>query len=201
MNSTLQSYMDTLALLAPYFDRYITLERVHPHATYNYKARNMFELPVIDITLHQPKCSPGSWLYVALPLGARLAALEQGEHLYIGSQTGDRMFRGDGLRGTNFHHAQMRAGNGDDNPIGFLRSGKKIDIYRISAEQISHALTSVSELSGLRSLLDQPTKHVGYWFEQLLLHTKKAMWRWNTAPADGPSVAVFRTLGHFPRTA
>lgn len=193
--------MNTIALLAPYFERYITLERVHPQATYNYKARNMFGLPVIEATLHRPKCTPGSWLYVAAPQGARLESLESGERLYVGSQTGDRMFRGDGLGGKNFHHAQMRSGNGDDNPVNFLRSGKRIDIHRFSADQISRAVAAVSELSWLRPLLNQQTKHVGYWIEQLTLHTQKGLWRWNTAPADGPAVAIFRTLDRLPRTA
>jgi hypothetical protein len=193
--------MSTISLLAPYFDRYITLERVHPQATYNYKARNMFGLPVIDATLHRPKCTLDSWLYVAVPFGASLESLDPGECLYVGSQTQDRMFRGDGFGGKNFHHAQMRAGNGDDNPITFLRSGKKIDIHRISGEQIDLAVTAVSQLSGLRPLLTQPSKHVGYWIEQLTLHTQKGHWRWNTAPADGPAVAVIRALENSPRSA
>jgi hypothetical protein len=186
--------MNTIALLAPYFERYITLERAHPYATYNYKARNMFGLPVIEATLHRPKCTPGSWLYVAAPLGASLESLQAGERLYVGSQTGDRMFRGDGLGGKNFHHAQMRSGNGDDNPINFLRSGQKIDVHRISAEQIGRAITVMTELASLHSLLKQPSKHVGYWIEQLTLLTQRGLWRWNTAPAEGPAIALFRTL-------
>lgn len=193
--------MNTIALLAPYFERYITLVRVHPYATYNYKARNMSGLPVIEVTLHRPKCTPGSWLYVAATQGARLESLESDERLYVGSQTGDRMFRGDGLGGKNFHHAQMRSGNGDDTPVNFLRSGERIDIHLISADQICRAVAAISELSFLRPLLSQPNKHVGYWIEQLTLHTQKGMWRWNTAPADGTAVAIFRTLDRLPMTA
>lgn len=193
--------MNIITLLSPFFERYITLERVHPHATYNYKARNMFGVPVIEATLHRPKCSPGSWLYVAVTMGASLASLRPGELLYVGSQTGDRMFRGDGLGGKNFHHAQMRAGNGDDNPVNFLRAGQKIDIHRVSAEQIGRAVAELPDLRYLQPLLNQPTKHVGYWIEQLTLHTQKGLWRWNTAPADGPAIALFRTLDHMPQLA
>ena len=186
--------MTLIKHLAPYFDRYITLERVHPVATYNYKARGFFGLPVIEIAMHQPKCTADSWLYVAVPMGASLAKLRAEEKLYVGSQTLDRMFRGDGMGGSNFHHAQMRAGNGDDNPINFLRSDKKIDIYRISGATIAKAVAEVRALQPLQPLLAQPTKHIGYWFEQLVLYSDDRAWRWNTASVDGPAQAVLRSL-------
>ncbi len=118
--------MDIISTLAPLFERYITLESVHPSATYNYKARGMFGLPVFESTMHRPKCSGGSWTYVAVPGGAKLEALAAHERLYVGSQTGDRMFRGDAMGGRNFHHAQMRSGNGGDTPEALLRSGRSI---------------------------------------------------------------------------
>ncbi|MCB1995647.1 MAG: hypothetical protein KDG57_07165 [Rhodoferax sp.] len=49
--------MNIIQALAPLFERYITVERVHPTATYDYKARNMFGLPVFDIKMHRPKCA------------------------------------------------------------------------------------------------------------------------------------------------
>lgn len=186
--------MNTVSLLRPYFERYITLERVHPVATYDYKARGFSGLPVIEITMHKPKCPPDSWLYIAIPATADLGALKPTEKLYVGSQTGDRMFRGDGMGGRNFHHAQMRAGNENDNPIDFLRYGKKVTIYRISAAAIATAVSEVPSLSHLEPLLRQSRKHIGYWFEQFILHSELGNWRWNTAPADGTAQTVFRAL-------
>ncbi len=184
-----------LSLLAPYFDRYFTLDRVHPTDTYNYKARDLFEVPVIDITMHKAKCSTGSWMYVAVSGSANLAMLDQDSKLYVGSQTkADRMFRGDGMGGRNFHHAQMRAGNGHDNPVNLLRSGKKVDLYRVSGESIATAVREVSALHRLAPLLGQSTNHVGYWFEQFILSTEGRSWRWNTAGADGRAQGVIRCL-------
>ena len=186
--------MNLLLLLAPYFDRYLTLERVHPFATYDYKARDLVGLPVIEITMHTMKCTPDSWMYIAVPATAELSSLARTERLYVGSQTADRMFRGDGLAGRNFHHAQMRAGNGIDNPVGFLRSGNRASIYRISAASIAKAVTESSQLSSLQPLLRQSRKHVGYWFEQYILYSERGDWRWNTAGVDGTATAVLRAL-------
>src|SRR5687768_16919984 len=136
--------MDLLALFAPYFERYLTLERVHPIKTYDYVARGFRGEPVIDLTMHGPKCKRGeSWVYVAIPHGRRLDALKSDEKLYVGAQTQDRMFRGDGGIGrTNYHHAEMRSGNGADNPISLLRSGTKIDIHRGAADALEKAVAS-----------------------------------------------------------
>lgn len=104
------------------------------------------------------------------------------------------MFRGDGLGGRNFHHAQMRAGNGEDNPVTFLLSGKKVDIYRASGSRLANAIADIPALSRLKPLLEQRKKHVGYWFEQYILHAERHEWRWNTASADGAAGAVIRAL-------
>lgn len=174
-----------ISQLAPHFERYITLNRVHPSKVYHYKARDMFDLPVFEITPHKPKCGVGSWLYTAVVGGSMLESLQAGEKLYVGSQTADRMFRGDGLGGTNFHHAQMRSGNGVDTPQTLMNSGKSIDIYRISGEAIKAALGAGVDAPDLRQFLSQQTKrHVGYWVEQYVLHTERGQWRWNTASAD-----------------
>ena len=186
--------MNLLPFLAPYFERYITLERVNPTRTYDYKARGFHCLPVIDVTLHKPKCTTDTWLYIAVPAGANVAALGTPEKLYVGSQTSDRMFRGDGLGGRNFHHAQMRTGNGEDNPVVFLLSGKKVDIYRASGSRLATAIADIPALSRLKPLLEQRKKHVGYWFEQYILHGEHHEWRWNTASADGAAAAVIRAL-------
>lgn len=186
--------MNVVSLLAPYFERYVTLERVHPSQTYDYKARGLFGLPVIEASLHKPKCSPDSWLYVAAPVDASLSSLAQGEKLYVGSQTSDRMFRGDAMGGRNFHHAQMRTGNGEDNPVNYLRAGGRVTVHRINAALIAAAFTEVPNFHRFRPLLSQPRKHVGYWLEQYVLMHELDEWRWNTAGADSAARAVLRLL-------
>ena len=186
--------MNLLALLSSYFEHYLTFDRVNPTETYNYAARRLYCLPVVDVTMRQPKCQRGSWLYVATPENATLASLGAGEKLYVGSQTTDRMFRGDGLGGRNFHHAEMRAGNGEDNLISFLRSCGRVKLHRISAASIVRGISATSALYRLRPLLTQSRKHVGYWFEHFVLDAEKSEWRWNTAGADKAAVTVFRSL-------
>lgn len=180
--------MDIISTIAPLFERYITLERVHPTSKYDYKARGMFSLPVFECTMHRPKCAAGSWTYVAVPAGADLAHLAEGQRLYVGTQTVDRMFRGDGMKGSNFHHAQMRAGNGSDTPEALLRAGQRIDIYRLDATRLATFLASrphvQAQVPGLLQLIGHPAKHPGYWLEQFILHHEAKTWRWNTSGAD-----------------
>ncbi len=97
--------MSLVSLLAPGFECYVTLEMVHPTATYDYitETRNFTGSPVIETTRHLRKGKKGeSWLYIAVPTSANLTTLSSSEKLYIGSQTGDRMFRGTGLNGVTF---------------------------------------------------------------------------------------------------
>ena len=134
-------------------------------------------------------------MYVAVPSGASLETLTNDERLYVGSQTQDRMFRGDGLGGANYHHAEMRKGNGPDNPVTFLRSGRKIYIHRIAGDRISAVIADAVELAFLESLTQQPRtprSHTAYWFEQYILFSEAGRWRWNTAAASG---ALVRALG------
>lgn len=186
--------MDLLRYLAPSFEHYLTLERVHPQKTYNYAKRGFTALPVIETTRHRPKCKIGeSWLYVAVPEQARLDSLGAGDKLYVGAQTQDRMFRGDGMDGNNFHHAEMRAGNGGDNLVAFLSTGMKVLIHRISADTIAKVVADTPAMSSLSKLLTQPRtakEHVGFWFEQYILLHQHKKWRWNTAPAGN----AIRTL-------
>lgn len=180
--------MNVLPFFAPSFERYLTLERVHPTRTYNYAKRGVFGLPVIELTQHGPKCKLGeSWLYMAVPVNARIDGISKEDRLYVGAQTQDRMFRGDGVDSANYHHAEMREGNGSDNPVTHLRAGKGIDIYRIPAEKIAATVNGTPDLVGLVPLLNQPKtprKHIGYWFEQYILYAEPGIWRWNTAIAD-----------------
>src|SRR4051812_21743440 len=181
--------LNVLRFLSSSFEHYITLDRVHPTRAYNYAKRNLYNLPVIDAIRHAPKCKMGdSWLYVAIPVDSRLDTLRQDEKLYVGAQTQDRMFRGDGLSGDNYHHNEMRKGNGEeDNPVAYLRTGRKIEIHRISASAIAEAVRKTSDLTFLEPLLHQPRTartHTGYWFEQYILYAEPQDWRWNTAAAN-----------------
>lgn len=175
--------MDIISRLSSRFERYLTLESVHAWATYDYRARGMHGLPVFVTTMHRPKCAGGSWTYIALAGDANPAALRPGERLYVGSQTVDRMFRGDGMRGTNFHHAQMRAGRGSDTPEALLREGQAIEILRLNALEFARTMSGRCDLAGLQQLMHLPAKHPGYWLEQFILHHEQRQWRWNTAPA------------------
>ncbi|MCY4745647.1 hypothetical protein NYO99_11745 [Pelomonas sp. UHG3] len=169
-------------------ERYITLKRAQPSRTYDYAKRGMFGLPVFETELHAPKCKSGeSWIYFAVAEGANPMALQARERLYVGAQTQDRMFRGDGMRGENFHHAQMRAGNGSDTPHAFLLSGKSIVIYRSASQRLASAVNADPALARLRTLTEQPRtarQHLGWWYEQYVLLSEPGQWRWNTAPAD-----------------
>ena len=181
--------------LAPLAERYLTLLRIHPSKKYNYAKRRFFNLPVIDVVQHGPKCKPGeSWLYFAVPESAILSALASHERLYVGAQTQDRMFRGDGLDGSNYHHGEMRAGNGTDNPVTFLASGQRVTIYRISATKIQNLISDTPALAPLRVLAKQPrtpTRHLGWWYEQYVLYSEPKEWQWNTAKANKSLVKLF----------
>ena len=184
-----------IAHLAPIAERYLTLLRVHPSRQYNYATRGYFNLPVIEVDQHGPKCKQGeSWLYFAIPGNTVLSALAPQERLYVGAQTQDRMFRGDGLDGNNYHHAEMRAGNGTDNPAVFLASGQKITIYRAPAHRIKALISTTPTLAKLRVLAEQPItpkKHLGWWYEQYVLYSEPKQWRWNTAMADKSLTKLF----------
>ena len=146
-----------------------------------------------------PKCKVSSWLYIAVLAGANLPSLTRREKLYVGSQTVDRMFRGDGMGGQNFHHAAMRSGNGEDNLENILCYGEKVHIYLISGTSIAKAVEEVQYLGPFKPLLHQPREHVGYWFEQFILYSEGKEWRWNKASAEAKARRVFRTLdGSFP---
>ena len=190
------NFPNILPHLASSFEQYLTLERVHPTKTYNYSAKGYSNLPVFEVTMHGPKCKTGeSWLYVATPTGSSLASLDATERLYVGAQTQDRMFRGDGMGGNNYHHAEMRAGNADDNLLSFLQMGRKVDIKRISADTINSIVMAATELESLIILLQQPKnskKHIGWWFEQYILFTEPKLWRWNTHPADKAIATILK---------
>ena len=120
------------------------------------------------------------------PAGASLAALADDQRLYVGAQTQERMFRGDQMGGGNYHHAEMRAGNGSDTPVHFLKSGRTIEIYRVAAHRLEALVLGTPPLHRLRVLVQQPrtnARHLGWWFEQYVLHAQPRRWRWNTKAA------------------
>lgn len=176
-------------------ERYLTLLRAHPTKKYNYAVRGYFDFPVFEIEQHSPKCKQGeSWLYFAVPEKADPFALRAGERLYVGAQTQDRMFRGDQMGGSNYHHAEMRAGNGSDTPLAYLQAGNRIVIYRAQAERIAAQVKADPNQSTLQILEQQPRtskKHLGWWFEQYVLYSEATQWRWNTAPADKELIRLF----------
>lgn len=170
------SLPNLLSSAASVAERYLTLLRAHPTKTYSYAKRGYFDLPVIEVEQYGPKCRQGeSWIYFAVPDGADLRALRAGERLYVGAQTQDRMFRGDGLDGANYHHAEMRAGNGHDTPLSFLQAEYRIAVYRAQADRIAAVVQAQPALSRLQVLVQQPrtpTKHLGWWFEQYVLFSE-----------------------------
>lgn len=183
--------MSKFPLLIPHIasvaEHYLTLHRVHPKLTYNYIARGIRGEPVIECTRHLAKCAIGeSWIYFAVSSGSNLCRLENQDKLYVGAQTQDRMFRGDGLSGDNFHHAEMRAGNGTDRLIAFLKTEGQVSVYRVSAIRICEIILSNTDLVSLRPLLTQPLtkqRHRAWWFEHYVLFREPKVWRWNTDPA------------------
>jgi len=189
---TLPNLIPAVAAVA---ERYITLKGVHPNKTYNYAARRFYGLPVFQSELHSEKCKIGeSWLYLAVPAEADLKTLSRQDRLYIGAQTQDRMFRGDGMGGQNFHHAEMRAGNVNDTPLEFLRSGRSVVIYRAHADSVAAIIQADPKFEPLRPIVQQPRttkRHLGWWLEQFVLHAERDQWRWNTAPADRALVSLF----------
>jgi hypothetical protein len=186
--------MNIVELLAPYFERYITINGTVRGKSYNYVKRGFKNLPVVDITFHSPKCDRDSWLYVAVAKDSKLAALRPEEKLYAGSQTSDRMFRGDGLQGKNFHHAEMRSGNGERNLIRYLNAVGKVEIHRISARGLAETVAHVQKLRVFAPLLLQPNKHPGYWFEQAILFHEPREWAWNTNGTENKAGLVIGGL-------
>jgi hypothetical protein len=184
-----------IAHIGPLAERYLTLLRVHPTKRYNYARRGFLDQPVIEVEQHGPKCKQGeSWLYFATPTTASLTSLASHDRLYIGAQTQDRMFRGDGFDGNNYHHAEMRAGNGSDTPATFFSSGQQIAIYRVQSHRIATLVSENRALESLRILAEQPRtpkKHLGWWFEQYVLYSEPTQWRWNTACADKALAKLF----------
>lgn len=105
------------------------------------------------------------------------------------------MFRGDGMAGRNFHHAQMRLGNGDDTPVRYLREHGRVEIQRMGEPSIKRALVEVQALASVAGALESMRrKHLGYWLEHLILAMEPTQWRWNTAAPDREAVRLASML-------
>ena len=190
--------MDIVKELSHSFEHYLTIENVDESRAYNYACRGFFDMPIVKTLRHLPKCKAGeSWTYIAVPQGASLSSLTLSDRLYVGAQTSDRMFRGDGMGGQNFHHAEMRKGNGNDNLVNFLRRGKSVEVYRIASQILLKRIALDPNLAPLNWLSKAPnfkTQHTGFWLEQAILQNEPRRWRWNTAGAN------VRVLGQISMT-
>lgn len=185
--------MNTLRLISPHLTPYLSITGLTGR-TYTYRARYGDQpWPVVDLVMHRPKISGGSWLYVATDSEA--GPIRKCNLLYVGSQTVDRMFRGDGMDGRNFHHEQMRNASSPMNMVRYLREGGKVHIHVISGPELASLAHSQPDWGDLRPLVAQPSKHLGYWFEQAILMETKNHWIWNTNGPDRQAVQVLKTIG------
>jgi hypothetical protein len=193
--------MSTIRKLSRYFQRYITITGFTGE-TYTYVARsrdkkNPEKYPILDCQLHREKCKPGSWLYIAVEGNSDLNNLDNAQKLYVGSQTQDRMFRGDGLKGKNFHHQEMRKGSGQNNLEEYLQKGRTVEIYIISKGVLERGAAEAPELKHIAQILaDDSLKkyanHPAYWYEQIILSEEKRSWSWNEKGADSKAQEVIR---------
>jgi len=176
--------MNTVQALSRHLCRYLTIEGLDGQKTYTYKKRCSTTWNAVRVQKHRDKQKPGSILYMALDSDADLDSLQPGDLLYVGSQTQDRMFRGDGLGGTNFHHREMRLGKGDDNLTSHLRGGRGVTLFTVTGK----SLKSLSPGASIFELACPTARgpHPGYSVEQLILLEGHQHWRWNAAGADHP---------------
>lgn len=192
--------MDTLALVAPHLQSYLTINTFADY-TYTYAARTGSKpWQGVECIWHRKKISGGSWLYVATDASEGPAAGPAARLLYVGSQTADRMFRGDfpsghPLKGKNFHHAQLRNDGGADNLVEHLARGHKAHIHVIPGEVLTRLTAERREWARLAPLTRQPSDHVAYWFEQAILMESKPRFAWNVRNADANAMNVLRALG------
>lgn len=187
--------MNLVKTLAQFCIPYITITGLKAGCYYTYHARyGECLLPVVDIEMHQPKIVGEAVMYICVKSNADLNELSFNDRLYIGAQSGpDRMFRGDGLKGNNFHHQQMRKGKGTDNLETFLANGDKVTIYVIRATTLTRIIGDLPNFACLERLLTFGGKfHLGYCFEQLILHHEHRNWRWNTNGADAKFLNALR---------
>lgn len=194
--------MNLIAKIAQVAKPYITISGFTGE-TYTYAARTKnFAHPVVDHVMHEAKVLAGQMIYFVVPSDADLQSLNPREKLYIGSQGNtDRMFRGDNMGGKNFHHLQMRDGNGKPSLISYLRASGRLTIYRAASSDLSRMISEDTLLKPMLPLADGRIKlsrgrdHIGYWLEQLALRDELPEWQWNSAGAQAEAVAILKQLG------
>jgi hypothetical protein len=81
------------------------------------------------------------------------------------------------------------------NMVRHLREGGEVHIHLISGLDLASLAQSRPDWSHLRALVAQPTKHLGYWFEQAILMETKTQWAWNTNGPDRQAAQVLKALG------
>ena len=193
--------MNTVNLLANHFTPYITITGLVENKAYPYKRFPGEIFPMVSHVMHLEKCKGkgNSWLYIAVDEGANLSTLNDKQKLYVGSQTIDRMFRGDGFKGKNFHHTEMRKGNGVRNLISYLRCGNKVKIYVLQGSKLFSLTEQLEDFKKLAPLINRPSFnskviHPGFWFEQLILRESSNQWAWNTNGADKKAIKIIDEL-------
>lgn len=183
-----------ICIMAPAFERYITIHGLDGDRTYDYAARGFRGLPAVRHTRHGAKCAAGeSWLYVAVPEGTRLASILDPQKLYVGSQTADRMFRGDDQRTENFHHAQMRCDGRTNGLIPFLRSTRQgVEIFRASKPRLLAMIANDDRTRWLTHLASEA--HFAALVEDLVLHSEphRTVWQWNKKGASTRGLDALR---------
>lgn len=194
--------MDLIATIASQLTPYITISGLAGR-TYTYRKRfGDRQFPVMAHTMHQRKGAPGAMLYVAVAAEADLSQLKQGQKLYVGSQGSvDRMFRGDGLNGENFHHAQMRDGNRGQGLETYVARGGKVVIYAVSSSKLAELAGKAPQLQNFKpfatgeAALSRGRNHAGFWAEQIILRDEHGQWAWNTQGASSDSLAMLKQYG------
>ena len=189
--------MKTVKSLSKYFSLYLTIDGFTGE-TYTYKKRTDDVFPEVSCKMHKPKCQPGSWLYIAIDGDANIQNLNQSDTLYVGSQTQDRMFRGDGLKGKNFHHAEIRKGNGMKNLEEHLSKRNSVKIFTLSKDTMEKFVIEDPDLMHLQIIHQEKYKktkiHPGYWLEQIILSEDIKEWAWNTKGVDSSAMAAIKRI-------
>ena len=179
--------MNTFKILSSHFKIYIKIKGLTGE-TYTYRSKNH---PVVDYEIHKEICKNGSWLYIAVEGNSDVMNLNDSQKLYVGcKKERARMFRP--LKGKNFHHKQMRKGNGQNNLEEYLQIGGTVDIYIISKDILEILAAEDTELQYMRAILvNSPKKHrehPAHWYEQIILYQEKSSWSWNTQGAGGKEI-------------
>lgn len=194
--------------MAPLMKPYVTLIGVDGAKTYNYAKRQMYGLPIIRHQMHLDKMREDSIIYMALPNEVDRRSITENDLLYVGSQSGpDRMFRGDGLSGLNFHHAEMRKGRGYKNLVTHLNERGSVTIFYAKGVLIAEQLSSHPFFQGYSDYLrviaesqrDKRNKKMGHGFaiEQMVLIREGVCWQWNTKGAEPHAVKAADHLTFF----